>query len=153
MPCYRPSWDHELQPGTPDYLTARSKVEACKRATQHIIDYYLDFCGLPLPKPDPESSEIVEVWRCLVEETTRAFPEDVGTASIDRYRLAILLITNHLRCDGVGFEDLWDQQSLTVLSDPGELGYGWIIRWSVYMMTGRFKQEGWSIQLTQRARA
>jgi hypothetical protein len=153
MPCYRPSWDYQLQPGTPAYLTARSRVDACRRATYHIIDYYLDLCGLPLPRPDAESSEILADWRRLIEDTTRAPPQDVGTATIAQYRTAAFLIANHLCCDGVHFQDLWDQQSLTVLTDPRELGYGWIIRWCVYMMTGRFRREGWSIQLTHRAKA
>jgi hypothetical protein len=152
MPCYGPSWDDQLQAGTPAFEMAKSKVDACKRSTFHIIDYYLDLCGLPVPLPAAESSEMLAEWRSLVEETTRAPPLDVGTPSIDQYRSALFLIANHLRCDGVSFQHLWDQQSLIVLTDPRELGYGWIIRWCVYMLTGSFKREGWSIRLTHDAR-
>jgi hypothetical protein len=153
MPCYRPSWDHQLQPGTQAHAAAKSKVDASRKSTYHIIDYYLKLCGIPLPIPEPTDSEIMAIWGKLVENRSRAEPEDLGTASIALYGLAAFLIANHLRCDGVTYEDLWDQQSILDISDPRGLGYGWIIRWCVFMMTLSFERERWSLQLTRPDRA
>jgi hypothetical protein len=121
-------------------------------STYHIIDYYLKLCDTPLPIPEPTDSEIVAIWGQLVKNRSRVQPDDLGTASIACYGLAVFLIANHLRCDGVTYEDLWDQQSILDISDPRDLGYGWIIRWCVGVMTRRFEVEGWSIQLTRRER-
>ena len=96
---------------------------------------------------------MMTAWAWLVRDRTRVNPQDLGTASIAHYGLAAYLIANHLRCDGLTYEDLWDQQSILDISDPRDLGYGWIIRWCVFMMTIRFEFEGWSLQLTRPDRA
>ncbi len=150
MPCYRPRWDYQLQPGTAAYDSARSNLHARMRATHHIVDYYLKLRGLPLPMPDAADAEMMTAWGQSVGETSRLPPDDLGTATIVRYGLAVYLIAHHLRCDGVTYEDLWDQQTLLSISDPSDLGYGWIIRWCVGVMTRRFERSGWSIQLTRK---
>ncbi len=150
MPCYGPSWDYGLKPGTPEYESARARVEAGKKATYHVIDYYLNLCKLPLPVPDPNDAELMAAWRDLVRETARHAGQDIGTASIARYGSAVYLIAHHLRCDGVHVEKLWDQQKFIEVSDPRELAYGWIMRCCVGVMTGRFEREGWSVVLVRR---
>ena len=150
MPCYRPSWKYQLQPGTPAYEAAKSKIDASLTATRHVIDFYLALTRLPLPMPNPADAAIMNAWSQSVAETSRLPPQDLGDATIARYGLAIYLIAQHMSCDGVGFEDLWDQQSLLSTSEPRDLGYGWLMRWCVGVMTRRFAVAGWSIQLTHR---
>ncbi|MHB1558374.1 MAG: hypothetical protein ACYC61_13015 [Isosphaeraceae bacterium] len=89
-------------------------------------------------------------WGDLIRETTRLAPQDIGDAIIARYGSAAYLIAHHLRCDNVFVENLWDQPKFIDISDPRELGYGWIMRCCVGVMTGRFEREGWAVVLVRR---
>ena len=94
MPCYQ-AWFEHLTKGTPEYAEARRNVEIRLAAVKHIIDYYYQAYGHPLPAL-PENTVINE---CRQPRSRREFE-------------LRKIICHHFLCDGINVTHLYDVASI-----------------------------------------
>ena len=110
MPCYEP-WDSWLTPGTPEYSTAKKRVEAIADSSRHAIDAYLQMHDVePLARR-----------RHLPFE-----PDDRTPRPFDLAKLSLGLIhslAQHCLCDGVGPIELMDAASVLSETDQPDAVY------------------------------
>lgn len=105
MPCYS-AWNDYLEPGTPQFEQAKAVVVAKLKAVRHIIDYYYQSQGLPLP--ELAEGTIIDSHRQPRSPRELALRE---------------MICHHFCCDGLDFCALYDVASLLSPQVASERAY------------------------------